>query len=403
MRSFPASEIPADWSVDLQVPGRDRLLIGEREEMEADQPPFAVGHRYAELVMPGPADRDPEQCVEVVAVMLRELDLEEEQVDEVARHLAAEPSGPVSFRPFEAPAGWDAMDVWLFTSVMPTACRKGCPYSVRAARVLASADAFVVVWREQSCDPEWKPEEYPASLPERIRRHSFRVRVTGGDPASEGARLIQDVLQHHEWSVKQLTYRLEAWEARFYEQARSPGTLFQGIDIAELREGLASIASASLALRGAVRDLARRADLDDHLIAPVAHCEDIRGEVAERAAAIERRLVDLGAGIRDAFALLASVASGSQVEFQHAFTSAATLVAAFVLIPGLVVGLYGAEVDGLPGYSDRDGLEYILAYSAIGALTTLGLMDALRRAARKRAALMGALGIGAIVAVTVPA
>lgn len=374
------------WGLDVRL-GDERHVHGHRANMPRRVEPGVPA--YLELVAP---DRD-ERSIAELATMLEHAAgwTPIDEPDTVARFLLeAERTGPVPSAAPELPASvadWSHADVWLFSSVAHFVVDRACPVAVHSARVLANADAFVCVWvrttprRWDDLTGSAPPDgRCPEPLPERVRRHSYHVELEGTDGHSELARLMQDVLQHHEWAASQLIGRVEEWERCFYRAASAERSMFDGTASERFREDLAAIAEANLELRKVVRDLDRRARLDGLLAAPGQHEAGLREEVAERSAALERRTEEVRDSVRDGFALLASAASGAQVELQQGFQVAAGLVAGLVLIPGLVLSLYGAAVAGLPGQGEDSGLAYAGAYSAIGAGATIaGLYLAHRR------------------------
>ena len=196
---------------------------------------------------------------------------------------------------------------------------------------------------------------------------------------------------------------MEAWERAFYEDARSPGSLFVGIQTRPLIDDLASIAEASLELREMCRDLERRGRLG-YLCCPGVKNAGLRAEIDGRSAALAERMVAMRTDVRDAFGLLANAASGEQVELQQSFTNVVTVVTALVLIPALVVGLYGTTTKGLPGFNESRGLAYIGVYAIVGAAATLLSLLAVRRRTRAGyliAAAAWSCAIAIIVVITV--
>lgn len=397
--SSPPFDAFPGWDVDLRGPVGPRVKrqvrgdrvwlddLATRPRREAVVDLEECRFAYAEIVV-GPDDGPDHHETDGFASRARShlqdcfvwVGIPPDQATAAAVHCLASPTPAIPSYGPDAPAalpGWDAMDVWLFTSVSLSICKEACPHNVRVARVLVGPEAFICVWRNvRGVDP-W-PEEYPRALPQRLRRHSWTVELSGGTPRDEAARLIQDVLQHHEWFATQLEKRVENWERTFYSDARSPGSLFSGIQTRRLVEDLGSIAEASLELREACRDLERRGRLA-FLSAPAAIRVELQGEIDMRSAALAARMVTLRADVRDAFGLLANAASGEQVELQQSFTNVVTIVTALVLIPTLVVGLYGTTTAGLPGFTQSRGLLYVGGYAGIGAAATLVSLLAMRR------------------------
>jgi hypothetical protein len=107
--------------------------------------------------------------------------------------------------------------------------------------------------------------------------------------------------------------------------------------------------------------------------------------------------------VRQGFSLLSSAAAGAQVDLQERFHLAAGVVTALVLIPSLVVELYGATVDGLPGQSETLGLAFVGIYSALGATGTIVALHFARTRRWRALAVTLAVLVGTIVSLSVAA
>jgi hypothetical protein len=404
-QSFPVFD-DRDWGLDVCL-GGERIVQGHRAGMGERLTPRVSA--YLELVAPDRSDHSIRDLIAMLDHAAGQLAIDEPEA--VAEFLlGSERSGPIPSRGDSLPdalTDWSHVDLWLFSSVAHFVVDRECPVAVHSGRALVSSDAFICVW-VRTTPHHWSDliatalpdSKCPEPLPERVRRHSYEVEFGGEGGHAEIARMTQDVLQHHEWAVGQLTARVEDWERRFYRGTSAPGSMFEGMPFDRFREDLAAIAEANLELRKVVRDLDRRARLDGLLVAPDDRDEDLRGEVMVRSAALERGTADVREAVREGFALLSSAASGAQVELQQGFQVAAGLVTGLVLIPGLVLGLYGAAVAGLPGQGARSGLAYAGAYSLIGAATTIA---GLYLAHRRRWGLLTAVvvaGIGAVAGIT---
>ena len=209
------------WDLDLRGPvgpKAQRFVRGDRVWLDglAQRPSrevtidFECGYAYAEVV-PDPTTRVGGDALDerahghltscFVAIGITQV-----EAVAAARHCLAEPTQTIPSSPPDTPAelaGWEAMDTWMFTSVAVTSCRERCPHNVRVARVLVGPSAFICVWRNARGAVPW-PEAFPRALPQRTRRHSWTVEFDGGTPKDEAARLVQDVMQHHEWFATQL-------------------------------------------------------------------------------------------------------------------------------------------------------------------------------------------------------
>jgi hypothetical protein len=318
----------------------------------------------------------------------------------VTDFLLAPPYGPVASQR-ELPAqtlidaGWNTTELWLLTSASPLTVAKRVPWCWRCVKILYTESIAVFAWHPIDKAHDWIPESEATGLviplPECHRRHSYLTEIVTNDGPAQVGRLIQDILQHHEWTRWQVTEHVEAWERRFFGAARS-GTFFEGIDSEPLGVDLDEVHMLVVALRKVNRDLDRRARLNwlptpavdsgDHRV------ESLREEIMIRAAAIQQNVDQLNGSLREGWTLLAGAATGKHFDLQRQsnalqmeaqrlqerFQNAATLITALILVPGLIVSLYGADVYGLPGYEKESGLLYIGLYALIAAATTGGCM-----------------------------
>jgi len=310
--------------------------------------------------------------------------------------------------------GWSVTDMWLLTSVSPMLVQDRTPWCVRPVRVVHGEAGALMVWHPIADDHHWDPRQrlapgqiHPFALPECRRRHGQLTTVTGNSGTDETARLVQDIMQHHDWTEWQLTQRVEHWERQFFALARD-GAFDAHLDARHLGAALDETHRLLGLLRRVNRDLARRARLG-WLPSPAVTPEEenvtsLELEVKHRTGRMEARLDHLNTSLREGWTLLSSAAAGARLELDRAtsertqgFQNAAGLVAALVLVPGLVLSLYGAEVEGLPGMGSTFGLVAMLAYAGVGALATFSTLRAM--AYRRRPVAIGILLGGAVAVV----
>jgi len=312
--------------------------------------------------------------------------------------------------------GWHVTDMWLLTSVSPGVVEEVTPWCTRGVRVLYGDLGILIVWHAITEQEHWDPARpaqndriHPIALPECRRRHGQLTAIDGLSGADETGRLVQDMMQHHDWTEWQLTQRVEQWERQFFALARN-GAFDAHLDARHLGVALDEIHRLLVLLRRIDRDIARRARLGWLPQPQATPIEDgvasLGAEVRARSARMERRLDHLNTSLREGWTLLSSAAAGARLQFDRetsertqGFQNAAGLVAALVLVPGLVLSLYGAEVEGLPGMGKPFGLVAMLAYAFVGATATFSTLRAMAYRRRGVAALILASG-GFILAAT---
>jgi Mg2+ and Co2+ transporter CorA len=343
-----------------------------------------------------------------------------------------EVQGPIASRAPESPEGlrgWHVVEVWLLTSVSPITSAERVPWCRRPARILYSEQALITAWHPFTVCHDWTPDpgkDLVAPLPVAHRRHSMLTRIPGQTGAAAAGRLVQDILQHHDWTRRQLQQRVERWERDFFGTARS-GQIFENIAAEPLGLRLDEVHRLLAELRSVNGDLLRRAQLG-WVPRPTVHRIDdgpgsLPDEIRLRTERADDEINRLNGSLREGWTLLASAATGAQVSLQRQaqelqeqaraaqreaaeaqrvaevtqqrFQNAAALIAALVLVPGVIVGLYSASVTGLPGMGTSNGLIAIGAYATLGASITLTGLQALRDDRRRRAAAV--LGVGVVL------
>ena len=282
------------------------------------------------------------------------------------------------------------METWLLTSVSPITAPDRVPWCRRAARIIYSEQALITSWHPFSVCHDWTPDpgkDLVAPLPVAHRRHSMLTRVPGHTGGAAAGRLVQDILQHHDWTRWQLQQRVEQWERDFFGTARS-GQIFENIAAEPLGLRLDEVHRLLAELRSVNGDILRRARLGWVPRPTVYRIDDgptsLADEIRIRAERADDEIDRLNGSLREGWTLLASAATGAQVSLQRQsqelqeqaraaqqradeaqrvaetiqqrFQNAAALIAALVLVPGVIIGLYGASVTGLPGMESSHGL-----------------------------------------------
>jgi hypothetical protein len=312
---------------------------------------------------------------------------------------------------------WATSDLWLLTSVLPMLVPDQTPWVLRQARMVYGPRGLLLIWHPMVENHDWNPNRaipagmvHPVALPECRRRHGQLSKISGVDGSAEAGRLVQDVMQHHDWTEWQLTQRVEHWERQFFELARD-GAFSPELNAQHLGVALDETHRLLGHLRQVNRDIARRARLGwlpEPQTTPIDNSiTSLADEVRERTDRVGSRIDHLNGSLRQGWTLLSSAAAGARLQLDRqsaertqGFQNAAGLVAALVLVPGLVLSLYGAEVNGLPGMGERYGLAAILTYAVIGAIATFSTLRAMANRRRATAAVILAAGVLTLVGAT---
>jgi hypothetical protein len=157
---------------------------------------------------------------------------------------------------------------------------------------------------------------------------------------------MTDLTEHIEYQLGTWTVEHELWEQELFTALADGEATFEGIELDHARQELSQFAEFLGHVRQAQRGLTRRPQVDPFLAAQavlkVCHAS------AER---IGERLDVRRDRVREAFALLADLAAGEQAwaaERQRAATDrlqhTITIVTAALLVPALVVSIYGANI-----------------------------------------------------------
>lgn len=275
-------------------------------------------------------------------------------------------------------------DYWLFTTMNVRRRREGCPKAVRSCRLVAAADFYICVWLDHA-DALWENEfdfehdrRVTGPIPERSVRHGYRTKIYAEGGLNESARLIQDIMRHNEWGIGQVVDRVTDWQRRYFQEVVSKGLSAGNHEIDLLGRDLAAISGALGEARQCVRDLALRLE-HGQVICEDGTREELMAECDDRATQMLAEVDNAISETRECFGLLAGGFASRQVDQQHSFQVAVSAIASLVLIPGLILSLYGANVDGLPGSREPLGLLVIGASSLIGCFATAAVLRFLNR------------------------
>jgi CorA-like Mg2+ transporter protein len=267
----------------------------------------------------------------------------------------------------------DAFDVCIATYAAGRHC-------VQHGHLVVSPTWLVCLW-DDPCDDDGGLLEDVFPLPgSRVRHHFTRTDVTGSTGPDRLARLLQDVMRHNEYQAEQLTALIDRWELRFF-RAYGAGTLPERDEtLVELQAKISELRGVLGAIHLANKTLWRRAQNQR------AFPEAIKAEIVARCGELEQALQRRRGELRESFALLANAAAEQQARAAQgtearvrALTSLATFATGIVLGPGLLMGLYGADVLGLPGQGKKSGLVFLIVASILAAVVTSALFARVRR------------------------
>lgn len=286
---------------------------------------------------------------------------------------------------------------WIDLAVASVVVDGGWQWAVRRGFAFVGARWMVTVWvgfltPEQMFDvpaPRWSVDgEGLPYGPEFIRAETlpaFREPLVPSD-ASDGRglfiRLAENVMRHHEWALRVCQEGLVRWEIGFLSDHGSVAAIRSRMDeLTEIGHGIATVNYGCRGVTGRVKF--------QPLFAGPA-----RAVIRERADEGRREAAAARTELREGFALAAQamVLAESEVNERRAaevrrLEYSAAFVTAFVFAPSVIIGIYGANVEGLPGQNESVGLLYLSAAAvAAGAVTILVILLLMRRARRPPAA-----------------
>lgn len=260
-------------------------------------------------------------------------------------------------------------------------------FGSRQVRLVVGPNWFVAAWR--SIDGTWDPANvrWPHfGVPSRTA--SWRAGKFGEHqaPTSHLANFMVDLCEHVEYQLGSWAVEQEMWEQRLFASLAAGPTTFDELDLGPARQELGQLAEFLTLMRRAQRALVRRPHVDPVLASP-----SVRSVCHKAAALVDERLDASRDRVRESFALLADIAAGEQAhhaERQRAATERVqdtiTVVTTVLLVPALVVSVYGANVrelsDGARG--DVASLLVLMAMSSVLATVALRAVRARPRRAR---------------------
>ena len=279
---------------------------------------------------------------------------------------------------------------WFDFPVATATDKKGWCYTVRICWVFIMATKLVVVWGDWSAygnteeledvrDDIFRlvPYRWNADLSIGRTLPVSRDPLLAGQATSGGdllTRFLERVIRHELWALLMTQDGLVAWDARFLTRYRELS------DIREQIDELAKIGQAVSCAEFGLRALLRRIETQDVFVEPARSNLMTMVESARTNGRTAR------AEVREAFLLASQAVNAAEAtiveerarQTRH-FEYAAGVVTAFVLVPGLVVGIYGANVEGLPGQNNVTGLLYLGAAVFLSGLITIILLVAFIR------------------------
>jgi hypothetical protein len=217
----------------------------------------------------------------------------------------------------------------------------------------------------------------------RVREQFTVVDVVGSAGSDHLARAVQDVVRHNEYQSEVLSVLIEEWELRFFRAFAAEALDVRDQELRALQDEISTLREFLSSVHLANKTVWRRAQNQP------AFPLKVKDEAVVRCRELEAVLHERRADLRDAFALLAGAAADQQARAaadtekrMQSLAALATYATGLVLVPGLVVGLYGADVLGVPGKGHTVGLWYLLGISILAALITIGIFERARRSRR---------------------
>jgi len=187
---------------------------------------------------------------------------------------------------------------------------------------------------------------------------------------------LKDCFIHEEYFIRSWMLELELWEERLFGQlVETHSEVFGGLWFPELQKELGHLADYLALVRFDQRNMGRRADESRALSSPA-----VKGLLATRSLELEALISQNRVLLREAFRSLSNAATGEQLytsreqqQSSERLQNTITFISVTLLVPALIAGIYGANVNELtPGATGR--ISSLLGAMAAGALiSTLGL------------------------------
>lgn len=182
-------------------------------------------------------------------------------------------------------------------------------------------------------------------------------------------RFARYLIRQAEWALIRCQKGLVRWETAFLSDHASVARIERHtVELAHLGQCVACVHYGALGLQERVG------------LQPIFDINERKG-YANWAAEVRQGAREARSELRECFALASEAASTAQASLAERravqtrrFEFAAGLVTAFVLVPGLVVGFYGANVGGLPGQDKTEGLFFMALGAALSGALTIFLL-----------------------------
>jgi hypothetical protein len=246
----------------------------------------------------------------------------------------------------------------------------------RRLRLIAGPSWHIAAWGP--LEGRWDPEvvRWPHfGIPSRTAGWRSGRFTQHQPPVGRLVGFMVDLCEHVEYQLGTWTTEHELWEQELFAALAVGPTTFEGVELERARQELSQFAEFLGLMRKAQRGLTRRPEIDAPLApAPVRKvCHAAAERIGERLDVRRDRL-------REAFALLADIAAGEQAhaaEQQRAATerlqNTITVVTAALLVPALVVSIYGANLRELSVDARGDLPTLVALMVTSSALTTIAL------------------------------
>lgn len=266
----------------------------------------------------------------------------------------------------------------VFDLVLPTLpSRRGdhdlaLNFGSRIARLVTFSYGHVVVWR--AIDGPWDLEtvRWPHyGIPSRSASWESEAFFSDATAAQRLLRFVHDFCGHVNYQMGTWSVEQELWEHNFFANLAAGPSTFSGLTLGRHQKELAALADFLGTARQAQRAISRRSAVDPSLSQP-----EVRSTMQRSGDELDRSLVRARDVIRESFALISNVANGEQnliAEQQRDATNrlqeVITLATTVLLVPALVVAVYGANIRELSPDSSGDlsGLLILTVSTSIAA------------------------------------
>lgn len=275
--------------------------------------------------------------------------------------------------PLQSPAGTSVVDFEVPT--LPS--RRGdrdrpLSFGARRARIVVTHLGPVVLWGE--IEGPWDVQSIPwphHAMPSRSLAWDDRCFTEHRTPPQRLNDVLAGFCDHVRYQQATWQVEHEHWEQGLFSELGVGASTFEGLDLVRYQRELVTLADFLGHARTAQRAMTRRPSIDPPLMEA-----SLRTMLLEQGSVIGTDLDEARKTVRESFALVANIASGQQsllAEQQRDATNQlqglVTVATSVLLVPALVVAVYGANLRELSTGSRGDlwSLLLLMVASALGA------------------------------------